>query len=394
MAINPYRQLEILNNSYCIVESPSKPCSSLELLKKIKQVVKRDGLDPALLQLTDQLKGSFDKKLAARVQRLENIFGHWLTSILKSIFCMNSKQKQVNVLYDKITKALPVLELLKEALEKNSLQTASWLLKRFPQTLERRDEKGNTLLHEFILSGNEKAAIFLLNQGADPNALGEGEKPPLHRAIEKKLTKGEEQKSLELTQLLITKNAKANLIYPSGNSPLLFAVTIEAVEHARLLINAGADTNHERIIKGNGILVTPLNQALATRNIPMMELLLEHQADPNGKGQEKAGETSPILFQALRLGNFDILKMLLDKGASLEKCNSNGLPPLYAALKYLQKGERSRIVGLLVDKGAQVGQKNGKGKTIAQSKRLKQDQDLLNLLKEKGVSIPANQPTA
>ncbi len=385
MAINPYKQIVILDNSYRIVESPSKPCSSIEMLRIIKQIVKRDGLDPSLLQLTDELKGSFDKKLAGRVQALENIFGTWLTSLLKSFLCMNSKQKRVNALYEKITKAPLVLELLKEALEKNSFQTASWLLKNFPHALEQKNEKGNTLLHESILSGNKNAAAFLLDQGADPNALGEGEKPPLHMAIEKKLARGEEQTSLELTQLLLSKKAQANLIYHGGNTPLLLAVTIEAVEHARHLIAAEANTNHERILAVNNLVVTPLNQALATRNIPMMVLLLEHKADPNGKSQEKDGETSPILFQALRLGIFEILKLLLDKGASLEKCNNNGTPPLHAALKCLKKGERSRVVGLMLEKGAKVEQKNSKGKTIVQSKRLKQDQELMNLL-----NLPAN----
>ncbi len=164
---------------------------------------------------------------------------------------MNSKQKQVNALYEKITKAPLVRELLKEALEKNSFQTASWLLKSFPHTLEQKNEKGNTFLHESILSGNKNAAAFLLDQGADPNALGEGEKPPLHMAIEKKLARGEEQTSLELTQLLIEKKAQVNLVYHGGNTPLLLAVTIEAVEHARHLIAVEANTNHERILAVN-----------------------------------------------------------------------------------------------------------------------------------------------
>lgn len=390
MAINPYKQIEILDSSYRILESLSKPSSSIEMLTKIKRIAKRDGLDPALRRLADQLKGSFDKKFAARVQTLENIFGRWVTSILKAILCMNSKQKQVNILHGKIAKALPVWELLKEASEVNGVQTATWLLKNFPFALEQRNEQGNTLLHEAIISGNEKAAAFLLDQGADPDALGQEGKPPLHRALEKKRTPGEEQKSLEFTRLLLSKKAQANLIYHGGNTPLLFAVTLEAFEHAKLLIEAGADTNHERMFDDNRLLVTPLNKALALRHIEMMQLLLDHGADPNGKSEECADQASPILFQALKIGRFDIIKLLLDKGANVEKCNRHGVPPLYGALKCLNRGERSRVIRLMLDKGAKVEQKNSKGKTIAQSKRLKQDQELIKLLQERGMAVPVS----
>lgn len=390
MSTKVYLQLEIYERGYQIKNDPSKPSSAADLLKKIKQVAKRDGLDPALKSFADQLKEAFDKKLAARVQTLENLFGSWITSLLKAILCMNSKQKKVQAQYDKIQKILPAQELFGEALEKNSLPIASSLVRSFSLDLDKKDEKGNTLLHRFIQTGNKEAVRLLLQLGANPNALGEKNKSSLHCAIEKHRIPEQRQLSLELVQLLLEYKADVNLVYHEGYTALLLAATVEACDIARLLIAVKANPNHERINPSNRIVTTPLNVALMARNIEMMKLLLENGAHAKGKSQDVEGETSPILFQAFTIGRVDIIQLLLDRGASVEDCNIRGRPPLYAAFKLTQKGQRAEVVNLLLDRGAKVEQEKSKGKTIAQSKKLKRDVELIAILKQRGIQFPVD----
>ncbi|MBS0649116.1 MAG: ankyrin repeat domain-containing protein [Verrucomicrobia bacterium] len=394
MATKVYLQFKIQEQGYQCQQAPVKPSSTADQLKKIKQIAQRDGLSPFLKSSADQLKEAFDKKFAVRVQTLESIVGSWITSILKVILCMNSQQKQVQAQYDKIQKILPAQELLKEALEKNSLAIASSLMKSFHLDLEQKDEKGNTLLHRFIQKGSIEAVRILLQLGASPNILGEEDKSPLHRAIEKYHYSEHRKLSLELVQLLLEYKADVNLVYHDGYTALLLAATVEACDIAGLLLGAGASPNHERINPDHRHVTTPLNVALSTRNAAMMRLLLEKGADARGKSQDVDGQTSPILFQAFSIGKVDLIELLLDRGASVEECNIRGRPPLYAAFKLAQKGERAQVVNLLLDRGAQVNQEKSKGKTIAQSKKLKRDVELSAILKRRGIQLPAPSQSA
>lgn len=390
MSTKVYLRFEIHEKGYHFQQTLVKSSSAADQLEKIKQIAKRDGLDPTLKSSAIQLKEAFDKKLASRVQTLETIFGSWVTSLLKVVLCMNSKQRQVQAHYDKIQKILPAHELFKEALEKNSLMMASSLIKSFQLDLNQKDEQGNTLLHTFIQSGNIGAARLLLRFGADPSTLGAGDKSPLHCAIEKYRISDQQQLSKDLVQLLLEYKADVNLVYHEGYTALLVAATVEACDIAGLLIEAGARPNHERINPENHLVVTPLNVALSTRNTALMKLLLEKGANAKGKSQEVEGETSPILFQAFTKGRIEHIKLLLDHGASVEELDSRGHPPLYAALKHLGKGARGPVVNLLLDKGAKVEQKNSKGKTIAQSRKLQEDPELLAILAKRGIHLPSS----
>lgn len=68
---------------------------------------------------------------------------------------------------------------------------------------------------------------------------------------------------------------------------------------------------------------TALHYAVHNRNINMVKLLLDYDADPNISNND--GDTP--LFDAMRLNLIDIAELLMDAGASLDHYNHEGKTP-------------------------------------------------------------------
>ncbi|GJL95076.1 MAG: hypothetical protein DHS20C05_14810 [Hyphococcus sp.] len=107
-------------------------------------------------------------------------------------------------------------------------------------------------------------------------------------------------------------------------SALVLAAESENIEAVKLLLAAGANINLVNN-KGEG---SALHMAIEARNLPLVELLLEHGADPNVGWKERAFQwTSPgksVLQTAVfddwdREYNPDILRKLIDAGANLDE---------------------------------------------------------------------------
>jgi hypothetical protein len=171
--------------------------------------------------------------------------------------------------------------------------------------------------------------------------------------------------------------------------------------HTALHVAAGAyDTNMSRVLVDRGADpraanrrgATPLHCAAdgapgSTRWNPnaqtaVIEYLIGAGADPN---TPDAGGVAP-LHRAVRSRCSAAVRILLTLGADPRRRNGSGSTPLHLAVQTTGRGgsgspasheEQAEIIRLLIEHGARLGDKNARGKTVAQSIRSSRIQDLV-----------------
>lgn len=124
---------------------------------------------------------------------------------------------------------------------------------------------------------------------------------------------------------------------------------------------------------------TALMLALQTGQVSVIRLLLEKGASVN----DKDGDGNPTLMYAILIGDKCVLQMLLEKGANVEQKSKEGMTALIYAIIL----GRMDIVQLLMKKGANLEQKTETGVTVLLSAIFKRRRDIIQLLVEKGVNI-------
>src|SRR5437867_2337027 len=159
----------------------------------------------------------------------------------------------------------------------------------------------STTLIEAAESGDRAAALRLLAQGADPNALG-----------------------------------------PDGTTAIMWAVYNDDLDLVRALIKAGADVKLK-----NEFGTSALTEAGIIGSAPIIDALLKAGADPNTKNPE--GET-PLMAVA-RSGKIEAARRLLDAGADINaKENWGG----QSALMWAAAQSQAEMVKFLASRGADV----------------------------------------
>jgi hypothetical protein len=139
----------------------------------------------------------------------------------------------------------------------NAIQTAiegdidkcTEFIELYPELLNRKCERGNTMMHVACSRGDRVLAEMLIRHGAD----------------------------IEVQDMF-------------GNTPLLYAVDKDRVEIVKMLLKRGASV-HACDFRGN----TPLHSACAVNNLEMVEILLDRGADPEAMdyaNQKPANRTS------------------------------------------------------------------------------------------------------
>lgn len=142
--------------------------------------------------------------------------------------------------------------------------------------------------------------------------------------------------SVDKTRALLAANPRlVNARNAFGVTPLYFAAGTNHVAVAKLLIEAGADTNAESTIGQ-----APLAAAAALGYADLVRLLLAHGAKVNDTDKFRL----TALHEAAAYGHTDVVKILLAHGADAAAKDMKGVTPLQLAR---QRGH-ARVVEILV----------------------------------------------
>ncbi len=256
------------------------------------------------------------------------------------------------------------------------------------------DRDGTPPLHWIAHRGERELAERLLAAGADVNAANRYGVTPLHLAIE--------QGDVPLTRRLLEAGADAARPNRAGETPLMLAAHAGEAEIARALLEHGAAVDARDASFGQ----TPLMVAARDGHAAVAKLLIDAGADPNaqtpaekpprfippsesppglskgigivragwpadrGKRFPAAGAKTPLLYAA-RDGHLDVVGLLVERGANLELADGNGVTPLIDAILNASvfranrtgRSDHLAIASFLLDAGANVNAQDWYGET-------------------------------
>lgn len=220
------------------------------------------------------------------------------------------------------------------------------ILIRRNATLDQRNNRHVSALTMAIKRFNIKAAILLVENGADVN-IRDGIDTPLtltHKAILQVVDKYLQKDLRDLETLLISKGAHVNtsddnLLW----SPLMLTSSHyqdeKSIAHIKLLIKLGAKV--DQVDKNRR---TSLMIASSLGRIEAINLLIKHGADLNC--YDKFGWTALML--AIYYNQKNVVKLLLQSGANVNISTKKGL----SAIKVAIDNERTSLIPILKDYGA------------------------------------------
>jgi ankyrin repeat protein len=174
----------------------------------------------------------------------------------------------------------------------------------------------------------------------------------------------------QVEKLLAANAELVNARDAKGSTPLHHAAGFGTVAMMELLLNKGADVNAANKRKS-----TPLFWAISDE--AKVRMLLARGADINAR----AIDGRSLVYQAASLGSgLPVLRLLLDKGASVDAKMLTGMTPLIAA------SARANLdaMRLLIDKKADVNAKNAAGGTALMAASTTGNAQAVRMLLDKG----------
>ncbi len=284
---------------------------------------------------------------------------------------------------------------------KHDIKVLKFLIARGAQ-VDITDRNGSTPLSYACYYNNNEAAQALLDAGANPNVARTDGITPLIYAVRN----GNDI----LASLLISHNADVNVHDPSDPA-LFYAVSKDRLSTVKLLLDAGANPNlfSMKQIDLHKPRFAILSWAARTNDLPLIDLLLAHGADLNGKSEDgttplmrAATSATPTTFEYLlgkgadvnlqdNLGEtalmYSILydhiptwQQMIQRGAKLELQDNKGLTVLMHACR----NDYAPAVRFLVDQGADVHSKDLMGNSALTYLANHGDLDTEQLLQAKG----------
>ena len=209
--------------------------------------------------------------------------------------------------------------------------------------------RGYTALLCAVCCGQTKIVKMLLAQGADPSAVQRKGFSSIMIAAQKGYT-------IMLRLLLehdpVTTEKMINMRTKSDLSALELVCDKDLVEIARMLIKHGVDVNKEDS-KGRNALHFAIDTDCSAA---FVNVILENGV--NVQHQDKFGETA--MKNAFLFEKYEIIKLLMDAGLSLDKCNKKGVSLAHWVAKW---GTNSMARFLVLNKAACLDSKSMSGKT-------------------------------
>lgn len=240
--------------------------------------------------------------------------------------------------------------------KRNRLKSITYLLDQGVH-VDLRDKEGYhwTPLMEAVGEGHLEMVKLILARGAGVNSLDSRNASPLHISVARE--------NMEMIRLVL--ESGADLEQSSGwidsktggddlGAPLHAAIQAGNLAAVRLLLERGANINAVTPAKSH----SALNRALGKRDFTLVRLLLEKGADPN---VPRDGPVNP-LTQAAYVGDAEIVKLMIAKGAGMERQSAQLLhtfdsprtvgAPMHAAVR---EGN-IKVSTVLADSGSKIDQ--------------------------------------
>lgn len=250
----------------------------------------------------------------------------------------------------------PSLSNLIGNISSGNFESANEILENEPYVVKMQDFKGDTALHLMVSSDNANAVKWLLNNGANPKTPNKEGDTPLHLAAS--------YGNVKVAQLLLAKGSDTEAVNKLANKPFNNSTPFESYTQTLFRLNTNSQGNtslHLAVLNGhhemvellldhrasitamNGMGSTPLKLAVITDKVAMAQLLLDKGAvDTINMGD------IPPLHQAIDQDNFDMVKLLLERGANIEATDRDQNTPLQKTIT----GEKVEIAKFLFSYGA------------------------------------------
>jgi ankyrin repeat protein len=187
--------------------------------------------------------------------------------------------------------------------------------------------EGENKLNFACMAGDTKMALFLIEHGLNPNSGGEYSSP---------IDEAAEYGSLEIVRLLLQHGAKVGPHSP-GADALWLAIAESHVESAKLILRYGASPNSAH---------SPLAEAIAQGDASTALALLKCGANVNGDG-------GAALFAACESCDEDLVELLLEHGADPNVRSDDGTTAIQTAKQNADPpSDADAIIALLKEYGA------------------------------------------
>lgn len=172
--------------------------------------------------------------------------------------------------------------------------------------------------------------------------------------------------------------ADVNATNFQGRTPLHEAVTGNHVGCCEVLLASGANDTVQ-----SATLSTPFHTAAACGSVQCMEVLLRHSDDPAAKVNELDKSKSSALHKCAFDGDVRVSRWLVEHGAVVDACDSDGVTPLLVAVKMGQHA----VTQYLLEQGANPNKKDRQGNTCVHFCAIRCDTTILQMLLKAGVNL-------
>jgi ankyrin repeat protein len=194
---------------------------------------------------------------------------------------------------------------------------------------------GTTPLHWAVYRVDHELTAILLERGADTDVINAYGASPLGEAVK--------VAERDLTEMLLAAGADAEAPNTDGQTALMLASRSGSIDIARLLIEHGADVNSRESWRGQSALIWAADSV----SPEIVDLLIEHGAEvdfranafdwPSQITSEPRAQYRPVggltpLLYAARAGCTPCVRSIVAAGAAIDRPTPEGMTPLIIAI--------------------------------------------------------------